>query len=233
MPKMSDTLELLDLLSIEGPIPRLDEAITHPSFANEHKGAVDYQRLELLGDAVIALCVTEIILDHAPTMDEGSISRARASLVNTSALARFARLAGIDRFLRMGKGASVPDDAHSPKVLADVVEAVVGAVYLARGLDAARLLARRIVGDAMDRVAWISRRDPKSALQEYLQGRGLSAPTYRVVSESTSGTSSCFEVEVLGELGVMGCGSGPTKKKASQSAAQAALAKLSDSEVVS
>lgn len=223
---MGDYFDLLNHLGIDEDVPRLEEALTHPSYVNEHPHAEDYQRLEFLGDAVVGLCVTEMLLAEVPSAREGRMTRMRASLVNTEALASFAREIGLVRWIRFGRGAAASGDANRPKVLADVVEAIVGAVYLASGLDGARNLTRRIVGDALARQTSIARRDPKSELQERTQRHGGPPPTYEVVGIDGPEHQREFEVEVRVGQDVLGRGRGSSKKLAEQQAAREALVAL-------
>jgi len=226
---MPETSRLLLQLGIDGPVARIDEALTHPSYANEHPLAVDYERLEFLGDAVLSLCVTELLLRHAPTADEGTLTRMRASLVNTSALADFARSISLSEWVRFGKGAARSGDALQPRVLACVVEAMIGAVYTDRGLEIARSLIERIVGESLKRTATISQRDPKSELQERVQSRGRNAPTYYFAPELSPDLEGCFHVEVRVDDDVLGYGQGRSKKAAEQSAARTVLIHMSRS----
>src|ERR1700733_9102433 len=146
-------------------IPLFAEALTHPSFANESR-AKDNQRLEFLGDAVLGLCVSELLARAYPEADEGELTRMRSALVNAEALAQWARERGLGECLAMGRGASSAAERDQTNVLADAVEAVVAAVYEARGLDAARALVGEVARGALDEVSRLGARDPKSALQE-------------------------------------------------------------------
>ena len=217
--------ELLPLLGLDGELPHLEEALTHPSYVNEHSGRRDYQRLEFLGDAVLGLCVSEMLLKRWPGAREGELSRMRASLVNTYALASFATAHHVPRFMRFGRGTAVSADATQPKVLADAVEGIVAAVYLDRGMDAVRLFTASIVGEAIEK-AQLSARDPKSELQELLQRGGGSAPSYRTVGSEGSGSDCIFEVEAAQDGVVLGRGRGRSKKLAEREAAQVVLAAL-------
>ncbi|HWL86589.1 MAG TPA: ribonuclease III domain-containing protein, partial [Polyangiaceae bacterium] len=116
-------------LTGEIEIARFDEALTHPSFANEAGGTRDYERLEFLGDAVLGLCVSELLASTHPEADEGTLSRMRSALVNADALARWARTAGIGEALALGRGAAAAGEQFRTNVLADAVEALVAAVY--------------------------------------------------------------------------------------------------------
>jgi ribonuclease-3 len=204
-------------------LPHLDEALTHPSYVNEHPGRCNYQRLEFLGDAVLGLCVSELLLARWPKAREGEMSRMRASLVNTHALAAFATSHDIPRFMFFGRGTAESVDAKQPKVLADAVEGIVGAVYLDLGMDAARKFTHTIVANSLD-AAELSARDPKSELQELLQRGGGKAPVYRTVASEGSGIDCFFEVEVEQDGVALGRGRGRSKKVAEREAASAVLA---------
>lgn len=227
-----DRTLLLENLGVKGQVPRLDEALTHSSYANEHPGAKHYEQLEFLGDAVLGMCVAEMLLEIAPKEREGALSRMRASLVSTDALAAFANKVELLKWVNFGRGAIASGDAQGKNVCADVVEAVVAAVYLANGLEAARELTLRIVGDIATRVKQISRGDPKSRLQEYAQRGGSDVPVY--VVEGCVGPDHAREFEVRVSVGgvALGKGRGRSKKQAEKNAAQAALQhlKLQDEE---
>jgi ribonuclease-3 len=218
VPAISD---LLIALGFEREPSHMQEALTHASYVNEHPGASDYERLEFLGDSVLGLCVSELLLQHMPRASEGRLTRMRAALVNTEALAAFARSAQLARFVRLGKGAI--GDAIQSKVLADVVEALVAAAWLDGGLEAARALTARIVGDVPQRAARLAERDPKSRLQELVQQAGSSAPAYRTVSVEGPDHDRWFEVEVQIDNAPRGRGRGRTKKQAEREAARIAL----------
>ena len=216
--------------AIVGPadIPRLEEALTHPSFANE-TGLPDNQRLEFLGDSVLGLCVSEMLAEAYPDADEGKLTRMRSSLVNGEALAAWARRMGLGACIAFGRGAKLGTEREQTSVLADAAEALVAAVYEARGLDGARGLVREMVGGQLEKVDELNAADPKSALQERVQARGMPAPTYRVVDVRGMPHAQVFEVEVLvGDL-PMGRGEGRSKRLAERDAAAHALATLPDS----
>lgn len=204
-------------------IPRFEEALTHPSFANESL-AVDNQRLEFLGDAVLGLCVSELLARSHPDADEGALTRMRSALVNAEALARWARQEGIGDSLALGKGARSGTEREQTNVLADAVEAIVASVYEAHGLDGARKLVEHVVREPMQEASQLGSRDPKSLLQEQVQARGLPAPTYRVRLMRGPQHDPTFEVEVLVGSDVVGVGEGRSKRVAERAAALAALA---------
>ena len=218
------------LPELQGDLPHLEEALTHASFANEQRSGrrVDNQRLELLGDAVLGLCVTEILMERFPEAREGELSLMRASLVNTDALATWARSVELGAALRLGRGADVAGERDQTNVLADATEALVAAVYLDRGLDCARSLSRHVVEEPLGRLQGGSRlgRDPKSQLQERIQARGGSSPRYRIVKVEGPDHERVFTAAAEADGELLGEGCGRSKKLAEQAAARAALEAL-------
>ncbi|HLK38060.1 MAG TPA: ribonuclease III [Polyangiaceae bacterium] len=210
-----------------GPMPRLDEALTHPSFANE-MGAADNQRLEFLGDAVLGLCVSEQLAAAHPDADEGKLTRMRSALVNAEALASWARSVNLGSCIALGRGATLGTEREQTNVLADAVEAVVAAVYDARGLDGARLLVQQVAAGRFEQADSLSVPDPKSALQELVQARRMPAPTYRVVQVRGAPHDQVFDVEVLVGARPVGRGEGRSKRLAERAAAASALDHLKD-----
>jgi ribonuclease III len=217
--------EWLEEATGSGPLARLDEALTHPSFANETRVA-DNQRLEFLGDAVLGLCVSEQLSRDHPDADEGELTRMRAALVNAEALARWARTAKLGECLAMGRGARSTTERDQTNVLADAVEAVVAAVYEAGGIEAARALVGEITRGVLEGPASLGARDAKSALQERVQADGNAAPRYRVVASSGPAHQPIFEVEVLVGDEVLARGEGRSKRLAERDAATRALEAL-------
>jgi ribonuclease-3 len=207
--------------------PRLDEALTHPSYANERRRnggeAFDNQRLEFLGDAVLGLCVSEILMKAHPGSDEGELSRMRAALVRAESLASFARRVGLGEALRLGRGANAAGDREQTNVLADAVEALVAAAYLDGGLDRARELVQSVVADGLAQARRLGARDPKSELQERVQALGRRAPTYRLEGTGGDDHERWFEVEVMVDGRPLARGTGRSKKLAEQEAARAVL----------
>jgi ribonuclease III len=208
----------------DGEIPRFDEALTHPSYANE-SSAPDNQRLEFLGDAVLGLCVSELLSRERPDADEGALTRMRSGLVNAEALALWARQERIGEAIALGKGARAGSEREQTNVLADAVEALVASVYEAHGIDGARKLVEHVVRVPMQEAARLGSRDPKSLLQEQVQARGLPAPTYRVRGVRGPQHDPTFEVEVIVGDEVAGLGEGRSKRVAERAAATNALAK--------
>ncbi len=215
-------LLLLEGIVGPGPIPRFDEALTHPSLANE-TGEPDNQRLEFLGDAVLGLCVSELLVAAHAHADEGRLTRMRSALVNASALASWARGVEIGASVGLGRGANLGSEREQTNVLADAAEALVAAVYEARGLTGARSLVRQMVGDRLEQAEALSVLDPKSDLQERVQARGESSPTYRLVEVRGAPHEQLFEVEVRVGDRTLAHGEGRSKRQAERVAAKAAL----------
>ncbi len=232
---MSSTEETIDeerarlrdrLAEIVGPghIGGLVEALTHPSYANEVEGAADNQRLEFLGDAVLGLCVSELLATAHPDADEGVLTRMRSGLVNAEALARWGRESRIGACLSLGRGAQSGTERDQTNVIADAVEALVAAVFASHGLDGARAVVRMVVAEPMAEAERLGMRDPKSALQEQVQAAGGPAPRYRVVASRGPQHAQVFEIEVVVNDEVLGRGEGRSKRLAERAAAIAALA---------
>ncbi|MBV9949157.1 MAG: ribonuclease III [Myxococcales bacterium] len=205
-----------------GPIPRFEEALTHPSYANE-TGEPDNQRLEFVGDAVLGLCVSELLAGMHPDADEGKLTRMRSALVNAEALSAWARRADLGACVALGRGANLGSEREQTSVLADAAEALVAAIYDARGIDGARALVRDIVAGGLQQAEALGMLDPKSELQERVQAMRLPAPTYRVIEVRGSPHEQVFDVEVLVGDRALGRGHGKSKRAAERAAASAAL----------
>lgn len=203
---------------------RLEQALAHAS-AKESGEAPCNERLEFLGDAVIGLVIAEFLFAAFGELEEGPLTRVRSAVVSAPVLAELALELGLDREVRLGKG--LDRRLLSPAVLANVMEAVVGAVYLDGGLDAARRLVLYGLADAIEgELEARSQRNWKSSLQELTQERLREVPTYEVVA--TRGPDHKKEFEVIARVGgeALGRGSGSTKKAAEQAAAEAAFRAL-------
>lgn len=218
--------ELVARLGLSGELEHLEEALTHRSFANEQRreGHRDNQRLEFLGDSVLGLCVTDALMARYPNANEGELSRMRSILVNAEALSAWARSVDLGVALRMGRGALSTGEQERQNVLADAAEAVMGAVYLDRGLEEARRLVHAVIDEPMSRLAEsMVAHDPKSTLQERVQAAGGASPRYRTVR--VDGPPHDREFFVVVEIGaeVLAEGRGRSKKLAEVDAAKAAL----------
>jgi ribonuclease-3 len=203
----------------------LVEALTHRSYQNEHpEEPAHNERLEFLGDAVLGMIVAEALMRLAPDASEGQLTQRRAALVNERTLAGVAAELGLGGALRLGRGEEKNNGREKPSILADAVEAVVGAVFLDGGLDAARDVVRRLLGAALDAAAnGAVGADEKTALQERLQAAGAGTPSYRVVATSGPEHLKEFEVEITLNDAVIGRGRGRSKKEAEKVAARDAL----------
>jgi ribonuclease-3 len=194
--------------------------LCHRSWCAEHAGYESNERLEFLGDAVLGLIVAEHVFTSFPDNDEGWLSRARSSVVRASALAEMASEAGLGESLQLGKGEDSSGGRQKPSILADAFEAVIGAVYLDGGWEAAKALVLRALGD---RVA--APLDDKSRLQEFASRRVGVRPRY-LVEETGPEHDKEFRAQVLLDGDLWGEGDGRSKKQAELLAARAALARL-------
>jgi ribonuclease-3 len=201
-------------------------AVTHKSYANEHRdeAVLDNERLEFLGDAVIDLAVSQRLMERFPDAREGDLSKMRASVVDEQGLADMARALDLGALLRLGRGEELTGGRRKSSLLADAMEAVVAAVYLAAGLGPVLALVDRFLGEAFARASQGTLdRDFKTQLQELSQSRQRASPRYRVISEIGPDHEKTFEVEVDLRGEVLGRGSGRSKKDAEQAAARVAL----------
>ncbi len=202
----------------------LERALTHASFGHEVQ-APDYERLEFLGDAVLAFVVAERMYRADPEATEGDLTRRKQSVVRAEALAEAARRIGLGEALRLGKGEESTGGRTKASLLADAFEAVLGAVYLDRGIRSARAFVNRHLGLEMGAVLQAKdvAEDYKTRLQEWAQARWRVTPRYRIVSASGPAHAQEFVAEVLVEDSVIGEGAGRSRKQAEQQAARAAL----------
>jgi ribonuclease-3 len=212
------------LVGLEGDTLHLEEALTHPSFSNERRDLPDNQRLEFLGDAVLGFCVGELLFKREPNANEGVLTRMRAQLVSADALCLWAREHELAKALRLGRGAEAAGLGDATNVLADAVEALVAAVFLERGLDAARALCARIAEPALRGIG--PDLDPKSELQERLQAQSGVAPGYELVETDGPAHDRSFRVEVRHQGVLLGEGRGKSKRAAERAAAAQALSQL-------
>jgi len=206
----------------------LQEALTHRSYVHEHRmeAGSDNERLEFLGDAVLDLIISDMLLKAFPDLQEGSLSRYRARLVNERRLAAMARRLHLGESLRLGRGEALGGGREKTSILADALEAVVAAVYRDGGLEAARKVVERLVQPDLTRLEESKEhQDYKTLLQERCQAVQAPLPLYRVVAEKGPDHRKVFEVEVVVE-GTAHRGRGTSKKEAEQQAARAALAWL-------
>jgi ribonuclease-3 len=195
-------------------------AVTHRSFSSDHN-----ERLEFLGDSVLGLCVADLLYERLSAQPEGDLSRVRANLVRQDTLHQLAVKLGLPDVIRLGEGEMRSGGKKRPSILADALEAVLGAVYLDGGFAAARNLVRSLyqglaINPAMDAIG----KDPKTELQEWLQGRRMKLPVYKVVGTLGAAHQQTFDVECeIAELQLLERGIGGSRRSGEQAAAAAML----------
>ncbi len=201
----------------------LAQALTHRSFSADHN-----ERLEFLGDSVLNLAVSGLLYQALETLPEGELSRVRANLVKQETLHQLALELGLPGVIRLGEGELRSGGAKRPSILADALEALIGAVYIDAGFEVAAALVRRLyekvqINPQMEAAA----KDAKTELQEWLQGRKMNLPAYTVVGTTGAAHKQTFEVECLiTELGRSERGLGGSRRAAEQAAATALLVSL-------
>ncbi len=206
----------------------LDQALTHKSWVNEHQGIrQSNERLEFLGDAVLELMVSYELFKRFPNKDEGYLTALRANLVNTVNLSAFAKKKNLGQALFLSKGEEEEEGRKNPSILADTVEAIIGALYLDQGAKKTlKFICDNLLSDLSEKLAK-PLKDPKSRLQEEVQAKGLPAPNYKVVSQTGPDHLKKFVVEVWVHNQILGKESGKNKSDAEKKAAAAALVKIS------
>lgn len=201
--------------------PRLlARALTHRSFSSEHN-----ERLEFLGDSVLNLAVAGLLYQRLKDLPEGELSRVRANLVKQDTLHKLALDLGLSGLVRLGEGEARSGGHKRPSILADTLEAVIGAVHLDAGYPAAEALVHRLFGSLDIKPEMpAAAKDPKTELQELLQGRKMQLPVYRVVATLGAAHKQTFDVECeVAELGLVERGIGASRRAGEQAAATAML----------
>lgn len=202
----------------------LHRALTHRSFGADHN-----ERLEFLGDAVLNLAVSSLLYERHVASDEGDLTRIRAHLVREDSLHRLALVLGLPEVLRMSDGEARGGGAQRPSILADAVEALLGATFVDAGYDAAVAIVRRLLAETIASAANSGdfAKDAKTALQEWLQARRLPVPNYRIVAARGQAHAQVFEVEcAVPALDVAELGEGRSRRVAEQAAARRLLDRL-------
>jgi ribonuclease-3 len=200
----------------------LERALTHRSYAYENGGLPNNERLEFLGDAVLGLVVTAALFARHPDLPEGQLAKLRASVVSTRALAAVGRTIGLGDWVRLGRGEETTGGRDKSSILADTLEALLGAVYLDRGLPTATEVVHRLFDPLMRAASEQGASlDYKTALQELSAARSIGVPEYRT-DESGPDHAKQFTAEALIGGEVRGSGEGRTKKEAEQQAAEQA-----------
>ena len=205
----------------------LEEALSHSSYANEHKGGLrSNERLEFLGDSVLGFVAAEFLFRRHEALPEGDLTRMRAALVCEQSLYEVARELDLGRYLKLGRGEEAGGGRERQSILADAVEAIFAAVYLDGGIEAARELIERILLSGAP--AAEERRDYKTTLQEVAQRRSGQVLTYHMLSQSGPDHNKTFLFEVRLNGVPVGRGEGRSKKEAEQAAARDALEKMAE-----
>lgn len=202
----------------------LTQALTHKSWVNEHPDDRESnERLEFLGDAILEFVITETLYLKFPKHQEGYLTALRSSLVNTQNLANLAIKLGLGEALYLSKGEEEGGGRKNPSLLADTVEAIIGALFIDGGLDTVSgFIKEHLVAEIPDKVSG-PLKDPKSSLQEYVQAKGFSAPKYKVIEESGPDHDKKFIIEVFVENDSWAKGKGKSKSLAEQDAAKNAI----------
>lgn len=202
----------------------LAQALTHKSWVNEHQKERDSnERLEFLGDAILEFVITETLYKSFPDKQEGYLTALRANLVNTQNLADLALKLDVGGQIYLSKGEEDGGGRTNPSLLADTIEAIIGALYLDQGFPPVKdFINQNLASEIPDKVAK-PLKDPKSRLQEYVQSKGLIAPKYKVLEETGPDHNKIFIVDVYIDNVNWGRGKGKNKSQAEQTAAEEAL----------
>lgn len=223
---MTPTDALLARLGVHVDDTLLERALMHRSYAYEHGGLPTNERLEFLGDSVLGLVVTDSLYRTYPDLPEGQLAKLRAAVVNARALAQIGRDLGIGPALKLGRGEEATGGREKASILADTVEALIGAVYIEHGIEVATEVVHRLVDAYVTASAELGAGlDWKTSLQELCAMLGLGVPEY-VVTEDGPDHAKSFEARVRLADGIRGFGEGRSKKAAEQAAAATAYAEL-------
>ena len=215
----SGVQNLADQLEIAISPELLELSLTHRSYAYENGGLAHNERLEFLGDSILGQAVTVMLYNENPDLDEGELAKRRASLVSSVALAEVARAIGLGRHIRLGKGEELTGGREKSSILADTVEAVIGAAYLDAGNEAATDLVLRLVRPLLDDPdRFGASMDPKTSLQELAAALGRGLPHYEVTDSGPDHSKRFHAVVVLG-TDEIAAGDGTSKKHAEMAAA--------------
>lgn len=217
---------LREVLGITVDAERLNLALTHRSYAYEHGGIAHNERLEFLGDSVLGIIITDTLYRTYPDLPEGQLAKLRAAVVNARALAEVARTLGLGEFLLLGRGEETTGGRDKLSILADAMEAVIGAVYLSTGQSEAAALVHRLFDPLISASAELGAGlDWKTSLQEASSNAGLGLPEYQV-EDSGLDHEKEFDARVLVSGEALGFGHGRSKKVAEQEAAEQAYRAL-------
>lgn len=218
---------LMHILGVELDIELMELALTHRSWAYEHAQGPHNERLEFLGDSILGQAVTVRLFTGFPHLDEGSLAKRRSSVVSTVALARIARAIGLGEYIRLGRGEELTGGRDKDSILADTMEAVIGATFLSAGAEQATALVLRLVEPLLDDPGRLgAAADAKTSLQELASRRGEHPPTYEVTSTGPDHDRTFTATVTVGEA--VASGTGTSKKQAEMAAALDAWNQLSD-----
>lgn len=201
-------------------------ALTHRSWVNEHKHVRrSNERLEFLGDAILEYIVSDIIYGEFKNKEEGYLTALRSKIVNTVSLSQVALKLELGKYLYLSKGEEDSGGRSNQSLLADTIEAIIGAIYLDKGTDdCKKFISENILND-LDHISKEPLKDPKSLFQEIVQAKGYSTPKYTVINEEGPDHDKNFTLQVLVNGKVMGEGTGKSKSEAAQNAAKDGLTK--------
>ncbi|MBE5926751.1 MAG: ribonuclease III [Lachnospiraceae bacterium] len=207
-------------------------ALTHSSYINDHKLSkiMDYERMEFLGDAVLELVTSEYLYKEFPNKNEGNMTKTRASMVCEKALATAAREIGLGKFIRLGFGEEKSGGRQRESIIADVIESIIGAIYLDSGLEEAKKFIHRFILDDFENKSIFY--DCKSTLQELVQKNNTHHLEYIILSQSGPDHNKTFEAAAVLDGSIIGQGTGRTKKDAQQNAAYAAILDIKSRKVL-
>lgn len=215
--------EQLSKLGVQVDTQLFELALVHRSYAYENGGIPTNERLEFLGDAVLQIIVTEYLYLTYPDLPEGRLAKLRAAVVSSTALAEVARELGIGRFLKLGRGEIATGGQDKTSILADALEAIIGAIFLSGGMSAAGTFVHDFVDHRIARAAELGTRlDPKTELQERCAASGFAAPVYQITGTGPDHDKT-FVAEVIVDGRVLGRGTGASKRHAEQRAAAEAV----------
>lgn len=205
----------------------LKHAITHASFVHEQKlsPADSNERLEFLGDAVLELCISDFLYHRYPEMSEGDLTKKRAALVCETTLAKLARSLKLGGFILLGQGEASEGGREKDSILSDVMESIIGAIYLDGGIEEVRALILRLYEPIADK-ATRTTKDYKTALQERLQRKSQKTAVYKIIDETGPAHKKIFTAQATHNGRILGTGTGGSKKIAEQEAARVALEKM-------
>lgn len=205
-----------------------EQALTHPSYNGEvNTKHQDYEKLEFIGDAVLGYVTADLVYKNRPEMSEGDLTKLRSVLVSTKPLAAYARKIDLDQYVRIGHSITANQVKESDKILENVFESLIGAIYLDAGLNSAYRFIKSVLLKDIRSYDVDNLTDYKTKLQEEIQAEHRDAVQYVTVSQSGPAHDRTFKVQVLYNDIVLGTGTGKSKKKAEEMAAKDALSKRS------